>query len=141
LYVLPQLTYIRLTVCFIIRFSASLPPQLRIRSDYPNQINNVCAFPYIFRGALDCRATCINEEMKIACTNAIAELARTKDGWLEDDSECPDFGRDYILPKPFDKRLLLAVAPAVAQAAADSGCARQPLDKAEYVARLQHQVF
>ena len=91
-------------------------------------------------GALDCRATCINEEMKIACTNAIAELARTKDGWLED-TACPDFGRDYILPKPFDKRILLHVAPAVAKAAADSGCARQPLDNSEYIARLQHQVW
>src|SRR6476659_5996388 len=94
------------------------------RSDYPNQINNVLCFPFIFRGALDCGATTINEEMKLAAVRAIAVLAH---------AEIPEvvaqaygaaglrFGRDYLIPKPFDPRLIEVVAPAVAQAAADSG--------------------
>ena len=107
------------------------------RSDYPNQVNNVLGFPFIFRGALDCRASCINEEMKLAAVKALARLAR---------EEVPDsvskaygnvkfaFGRDYIIPKPFDPRVLLHVAPAIAQAAMDSGVARQPLeDIAKYI--------
>ncbi|MDE7346904.1 MAG: hypothetical protein K2N48_09240 [Muribaculaceae bacterium] len=100
------------------------------RSDYPNQINNVLGFPYIFRGALDCGATTINEEMKVAAARAIAELAR---------QEVPDtivkayggrhleFGPDYILPKPFDRRLLTVVAPAVIEAAMQSGVARKEI--------------
>lgn len=100
------------------------------RSDYPNQVNNVLGFPYIFRGALDCRATTINEEMKVAATYAIAQLAHEPVP-----QEVLDiyglkelhFGPYYILPKPFDKRMLTIVAPAVAKAAADSGVANKPV--------------
>jgi malate dehydrogenase (oxaloacetate-decarboxylating)(NADP+) len=111
------------------------------RSDYPNQVNNILGFPFIFRGALDCRASCINEEMKLAAVKALAELAR---------EECPDsvckaygnqkfvFGPNYIIPKPFDPRVLLHVAPAIAQAAMESGVARQPIeDMAKYVEQLE----
>ncbi len=111
------------------------------RSDYPNQVNNVLGFPFIFRGALDVRATTINEEMKKAAVYALAELAR---------EECPDsvcraygnvkfsFGRDYIIPKPFDPRALLRVAPAIAKAAMDSGVAREPIaDMDKYVEHLE----
>lgn len=98
------------------------------RSDYPNQVNNVLGFPYIFRGALDSRATGINEEMKLAATYAIAHLAKEpvpeevlKVYGLKE----LQFGRDYILPKPFDKRLLYHVSPAVAKAAMESGVARR----------------
>jgi len=111
------------------------------RSDYPNQVNNVLGFPFIFRGALDVRATTINEEMKKAAVFALAELAR---------EECPDsvcraygnvkfsFGRNYIIPKPFDPRALLRVAPAVAKAAMESGVARQPIEDMEkYVEHLE----
>jgi malate dehydrogenase (oxaloacetate-decarboxylating)(NADP+) len=109
------------------------------RSDYPNQVNNVLGFPYIFRGALDVGARCINEEMKLAAALSLAELAR---------QDVPDrvrqaygglalrFGPDYIIPKPFDQRVLYWVAPAVAKAAVDSGVARTPLDPAEYRERL-----
>ena len=101
------------------------------RSDYPNQINNVLGFPYIFRAALDCRATTINEEMKKAAAIAIAALAH--EPVPEDlakaygDSELT-FGRHYILPKPFDKRLLTTVAPAIIRAAENSGVARYHID-------------
>jgi len=111
------------------------------RSDYPNQVNNVLGFPFIFRGALDCRASCINEEMKLAAVHALAQLAR---------EEVPDsvskaygnvkfaFGRDYIIPKPFDPRVLLHVAPAIARAAMESGVARQPIeDMAKYIENLE----
>ena len=111
------------------------------RSDYPNQVNNVLGFPFIFRGALDCRATCINEEMKLAAVKALAQLAR---------EECPDavckaygnqkfvFGPNYIIPKPFDPRVLLHVAPAIAKAAMESGVARQPIeDMAKYIEHLE----
>ncbi|SNB45961.1 NADP-dependent malic enzyme [Geobacter sp. DSM 9736] len=111
------------------------------RSDYPNQVNNVLGFPFIFRGALDVRATTINEDMKKAAVFALADLAR---------EECPDsvcraygnkkftFGPEYIIPKPFDPRALLRVAPAVAKAAMDSGVARQPIqDLAKYVEQLE----
>jgi malate dehydrogenase (oxaloacetate-decarboxylating)(NADP+) len=101
------------------------------RSDYANQINNVLGFPYIFRAALDCRATEINEDMKVAAARAIASLARQP----VPQSLCRaygvdrlTFGRDYILPKPFDKRLLKTVAPAIAKAAAESGVARRPIE-------------
>lgn len=114
------------------------------RSDYPNQINNVLGFPYIFRGALDCRATDINEAMKIAAAHAIAALAReavpdsVKELYGVSGLE---FGPDYILPKPFDRRLLTAVPPAVAQAAADSGVARAPItDLKRYASTLSHYV-
>lgn len=114
------------------------------RSDYPNQINNVLGFPYIFRGALDCRATDINEAMKIAAAHAIAALAReavpdsVKELYGVSGLE---FGPDYILPKPFDRRLLTAVPPAVVQAAADSGVARAPItDLKRYASTLSHYV-
>ena len=107
------------------------------RSDYPNQVNNVIAFPYIFRGALDARARKINEEMKLAATAAIAALARepvTAEAGLE--GPPPSFGRAYLIPKPFDRRLLSRVPVAVAEAAAKSGVARLTLDPAEYRARM-----
>ncbi len=99
------------------------------RSDYPNQVNNVLGFPYLFRGALDINARAINDEMKIACARALADLAR---------QDVPDevamaygtklkFGRDYILPTPFDPRLIYLVPPAVAKAGMDTGCARRPI--------------
>ncbi|BCS53023.1 NADP-dependent malic enzyme [Geobacter sp. SVR] len=111
------------------------------RSDYPNQVNNVLGFPFIFRGALDVRASCINEAMKLAAVHALAKLAR---------EECPDsvskaygnekfcFGPRYIIPKPFDPRVLLHVAPAIAQAAMDTGVARQPItDMDRYIEHLE----
>jgi malate dehydrogenase (oxaloacetate-decarboxylating)(NADP+) len=111
------------------------------RSDYPNQVNNVLGFPFIFRGALDCRASCINEEMKLAAVKALAQLAREE----VPDSVCKAygnqkfvFGPNYIIPKPFDPRVLLHVAPAIAQAAMDSGVARQPIeDMAKYIEHLE----
>ena len=101
------------------------------RSDFPNQVNNVLGFPYIFRGALDVRATSINEEMKIAAVYAIAEL--TKSTVPEAVNEAYEdttlhFGREYIIPKPTDPRLITAVAPAVARAAMETGVARQPIE-------------
>ena len=100
------------------------------RSDYPNQVNNVLGFPYIFRGALDVRAKTINMEMKIAAANALAELARED---VPDDVAAayqgarPRFGREYIIPAPFDPRLISIVPAAVAKAAMDSGVARKPI--------------
>jgi malate dehydrogenase (oxaloacetate-decarboxylating)(NADP+) len=100
------------------------------RSDYPNQVNNVLGFPFIFRGALDCRATTINDEMKLAASHALAELAK---------EDVPDsvlraygkdrfaFGREYLIPKPFDYRVLLNVPVAVARAAAETGVAQHPI--------------
>ncbi len=101
------------------------------RSDYPNQVNNVLGFPFIFRGALDVKASAINEEMKMAATRALAELAKKKVpemvinayGGLDF-----EFGREYIIPKPFDPRVLWNVAPAVARAAIETGVARQPIE-------------
>ncbi|HYK75484.1 MAG TPA: NADP-dependent malic enzyme [Daejeonella sp.] len=98
------------------------------RSDYPNQVNNVLGFPYIFRGALDVRATAINEEMKIAAVRAIAELAKKpvpEAVNLAYNAKNLKFSKDYIIPKPIDFRLITTVSPAVAQAAIDSGVARQ----------------
>ena len=100
------------------------------RSDYPNQVNNVLGFPYIFRGALDVRATTINEEMKKAAVIALADLA--KEAVPEQVNVAYDqtrltFGRDYIIPKPFDPRLISVVPPAVAKAAMDSGVAQFPI--------------
>ncbi|MEH6411757.1 MAG: NADP-dependent malic enzyme [Hyphomonas sp.] len=100
------------------------------RSDYPNQVNNVLGFPYIFRGALDVRARGINEEMKVACAQALAELARED---VPDEVAAayhgsrPSFGRDYIIPSPFDPRLISHIPPFVAQAAMDTGVARKPI--------------
>lgn len=101
------------------------------RSDYPNQVNNVLCFPFIFRGALDVGASVINEEMKLACVKAIAELAQVEQS---DDmataygGEDLRFGPEYIIPKPFDSRLIVQIAPAVAQAAMDSGVAARPIE-------------
>jgi len=110
------------------------------RSDYPNQVNNVLGFPYLFRGALDIHARAINDEMKIACARALAELAR---------EDVPDevamaygrklsFGRDYIIPTPFDPRLIHVIPPAVAKAGMDTGVARRPIiDMAGYAQSLR----
>jgi len=109
------------------------------RSDYPNQVNNVLCFPYIFRGALDCGATKITEEMKLACVRQIADLAKADiseevaNAYAGQDLA---FGPDYLIPKPFDTRLILRIAPAVAKAAADSGVATRPL--ADLDAYRQH---
>jgi malate dehydrogenase (oxaloacetate-decarboxylating)(NADP+) len=99
------------------------------RSDYPNQVNNVLGFPYIFRGALDVRATTINMEMKIAAARALAALARedVPDEVAAAYGARPKFGPDYIIPVPFDPRLISSVPPAVAQAAMDTGVARKPI--------------
>jgi len=106
------------------------------RSDYPNQVNNVLGFPFIFRGALDVRATTINEEMKIAAAKALADLARQQvpeEVAAAYGGKAPHFGPDYIIPAPFDPRLMEIVPAAVAQAAMDTGVARKPiLDMAEY---------
>ncbi|MDP3278186.1 MAG: NADP-dependent malic enzyme [Deltaproteobacteria bacterium] len=113
------------------------------RSDFPNQVNNVLGYPYVFRGALDVRARTVNEAMKLAAVRAIAELAR---------ADVPDrvtqayglkqlkFGREYIIPKPFDDRVLLWVAPAIAQAAMDSGVARDTIDLEKYKEQLAQRV-
>ncbi len=113
------------------------------RSDYPNQVNNVLGFPYLFRGALDIHARAINDEMKIACAQALADLAR---------EDVPDevamaygkkltFGRDYIIPTPFDPRLIHVIPPAVAKAGMDTGCARRPIiDMEAYVESLRERL-
>ncbi|MCA0273960.1 MAG: NADP-dependent malic enzyme [Proteobacteria bacterium] len=113
------------------------------RSDYPNQVNNVLGFPYLFRGALDIHARAINDEMKIACANALAKLAR---------EDVPDevamaygrkltFGRDYIIPTPFDPRLIYVIPPAVAKAGMDTGVARRPIiDMAGYELSLKSRM-
>ncbi|QGZ38019.1 malate dehydrogenase (oxaloacetate-decarboxylating)(NADP+) [Pseudoduganella flava] len=115
------------------------------RSDYPNQVNNVLCFPYIFRGALDCGATRITEAMKQACVVAIAALAEAEVSETVAAAyagQALSFGPDYIIPKPFDQRLMAAIAPAVAQAAAESGVATQPIaDLAAYRAQLEQQVY
>ena len=107
------------------------------RSDYPNQVNNVLGFPFIFRGALDVQASRINEPMKVACARALAELAKrgkvvpqiVRDAYGNENFE---LGPNYVIPKPFDPRLLTYVVPAVAQAAMDSGVARRKIDIVEY---------
>jgi malate dehydrogenase (oxaloacetate-decarboxylating)(NADP+) len=113
------------------------------RSDYPNQVNNVLGFPFIFRGALDVRATAINDEMKLAATRALAALAK---------EDVPDsvraaygvtrmeFGPDYIIPKPFDSRVLIWEASAVAKAAMETGVAQQPIDLEEYKEQLERRL-
>ncbi len=114
------------------------------RSDFPNQVNNVLGFPSIFRGALDVRATAINDEMKLAATHALADLAKQD----VSDSICQiygvkrlAFGRDYFIPKPFDPRVLIWEASAVAKAAIASGVARSPLDIDEYRDRLEKRLI
>ncbi len=114
------------------------------RSDYPNQVNNVLGFPFIFRGALDVRATAINEEMKLAAVRALADLAKepVPDGVLLAYNE-PDitYGKEYIIPKPLDPRLITAVAPAVAKAAMDSGVAQHNIEDWEkYKIRLRKRL-
>jgi malate dehydrogenase (oxaloacetate-decarboxylating)(NADP+) len=115
------------------------------RSDYPNQVNNVLCFPFIFRGALDVGATTINEEMKLAAVEAIAELARVEASEVVAAAyggSAPVFGPEYIIPKPFDPRLILQIAPAVARAAMASGVARRPIDDfAAYRRELERFVF
>lgn len=101
------------------------------RSDYPNQVNNVLCFPFIFRGALDCGATTINEEMKIACVKALADLAMAETSDIVQSAfggKATNFGPEKILPKPFDPRLIIELAPAVAKAAMDSGVATRPIE-------------
>jgi len=110
------------------------------RSDYPNQVNNVLGFPFIFRGALDVRATEINEAMKVAAAEALADLARqdVSDEVVKAYGDQPlQFGPDYIIPKPLDPRVLFEITPAVANAAVESGAARQELDMDAYVEELE----
>jgi malate dehydrogenase (oxaloacetate-decarboxylating)(NADP+) len=115
------------------------------RTDYPNQVNNVLCFPYIFRGALDCGATTITDEMEIAAVHAIAELAQAEQSDVVAAAYVGEklaFGPEYLIPKPFDPRLMIKIAPAVAQAAADSGVALRPIaDMDAYRDRLQSFVF
>ena len=110
------------------------------RSDYPNQINNVLGFPYLFRGALDVRATTINKEMKVAAANALANLAQQPvpaDVKALYPNETLEFGIGYIIPKPFDRRLFVEVSYAVAEAAVKTGVARAKVDLAEYRKSLE----
>ena len=115
------------------------------RTDYPNQVNNVLCFPYIFRGALDCGATTITAEMEIAAVHAIADLAQAEQSEEVAAAyvgEALAFGPEYLIPKPFDPRLMMKIAPAVAQAAADSGVALRPIaDMAAYSDHLQTFVY
>jgi malate dehydrogenase (oxaloacetate-decarboxylating)(NADP+) len=115
------------------------------RSDYPNQVNNVLCFPYIFRGALDCGATTITDEMEIAAVHAIADLAQAEQSEVVAAAYAGEqlaFGPEYLIPKPFDPRLMIKIAPAVAQAAADSGVAMRPIqDMDAYRVRLQSFVY
>ncbi|MBD8555834.1 NADP-dependent malic enzyme [Rhizobium sp. CFBP 8762] len=115
------------------------------RSDFPNQVNNVLCFPYIFRGALDCGARTINEEMKMAAVRAIASLAREEPSDVAArayTTETPVFGPDYLIPSPFDQRLILRIAPAVARAAAETGVANRPIaDYDAYLDQLNRFVF
>lgn len=115
------------------------------RSDFPNQVNNVLCFPYIFRGALDVGATAINDEMKMACVHAIAELARMESSDVAAqayEGMETKFGPEYLIPQPFDPRLLIQLAPAVAKAAMDSGVATRPIEDFDaYRERLQQYVF
>ncbi len=115
------------------------------RSDYPNQVNNVLCFPYIFRGALDAGASTITDEMEIAAVHAIAELAQAEQSEVVAAvyvGEQLAFGPEYLIPKPFDPRLMIKIAPAVAQAAADSGVALRPIeDMAAYREKLQSFVY
>jgi malate dehydrogenase (oxaloacetate-decarboxylating)(NADP+) len=113
------------------------------RSDYPNQVNNVLGFPFIFRGALDVRATTINDEMKLAATLALASLAKedVPDSVLRAYSiDRLKFGREYIIPKPFDPRVLIWEASAVAQAAMETGVAQQPVDLKQYREELERRL-
>jgi malate dehydrogenase (oxaloacetate-decarboxylating)(NADP+) len=110
------------------------------RSDFPNQINNVLGFPFIFRGALDVRARAINDEMMMAASFALAHLAKesvSKEVLEAYQLDHLEFGPDYIVPKPLDRRVCLWEAPAVAKAAIESGAARLDLDLSQYVNQLE----
>ncbi|WP_356447959.1 phosphate acyltransferase, partial [Streptomyces sp. NPDC006624] len=114
------------------------------RSDYPNQVNNALCFPYIFRGALDVGATVINEDMKLACVRAIAALARMESSDLGSayGGDVPTFGPEYLIPRPFDPRLLVMLAPAVAKAAMESGVAARPIvDMDAYEEKLSQYIY
>src|SRR5207344_2771922 len=115
------------------------------RSDYPNQVNNALCFPFIFRGALDVGATTINEAMKIAAVNAIADLATAEQSDIVAAAygeQNVRFGPEYLIPRPFDPRLIVQIAPAVAKAAMDSGVATRPIaDFAAYRERLLQFVY
>ncbi|ANJ99801.1 NADP-dependent oxaloacetate-decarboxylating malate dehydrogenase [Serratia plymuthica] len=115
------------------------------RSDYPNQVNNVLCFPFIFRGALDVGATTINEEMKLACVHAIADLALAEQNDVVASAygdQDLSFGPEYIIPKPFDPRLIVKIAPAVARAAMESGVATRPIEDFDaYVEKLSEFVY
>jgi len=113
------------------------------RSDYPNQVNNVLGFPFIFRGALDVRAKAINEEMKVAAAYSLANLA--KEGADENVAKAYgeksfEFGREYLVPKPFDPRVLVWESVAVAKAAIESGVSRINIDLDEYEEKLERKV-
>jgi malate dehydrogenase (oxaloacetate-decarboxylating)(NADP+) len=110
------------------------------RSDYPNQVNNVLGFPFIFRGALDVRSTVINEEMKVAASHALADLAKqdVPDSVIKAYGNKPiRFGPDYVIPKPFDPRVLIWEASAVAKAAMETGMAKKKIDIEEYRHQLE----
>ncbi|RMX18538.1 NADP-dependent malic enzyme [Vandammella animalimorsus] len=115
------------------------------RSDYPNQVNNVLCFPYLFRGALDCGATAITDEMEVAAVHAIAELAQAEQSEEVARAYVGEklmFGPEYVIPKPFDPRLMIKIAPAVARAAQASGVASRPIEDMDaYVQRLQNFVY
>jgi malate dehydrogenase (oxaloacetate-decarboxylating)(NADP+) len=115
------------------------------RTDFPNQVNNVLCFPYIFRGALDCGATEINQEMKLACIRAIADLTLAEPSEVAAKAmggEAKRFGPDYLIPSPFDPRLILQLAPAVAKAAMETGVATRPIEDLEaYAQSLERFVF
>ncbi len=113
------------------------------RSDYPNQVNNVLCFPFIFRGALDVGATRITDEMKLACVHAIADLAQAEQSdvvAMAYGGQDLSFGPEYIIPTPFDPRLIVKIAPAVAKAAMDSGVATRPIADMEALPPAAHQL-
>jgi malate dehydrogenase (oxaloacetate-decarboxylating)(NADP+) len=114
------------------------------RSDYPNQVNNLLGFPYIFRGALDVRARAINDEMKIAASYALAALAKepvTLEVLNAYNLDHLEFGPDYVVPKPIDQRVCLWEAPAVARAAMESGAARRSINLEQYRELLANRFF
>ncbi len=115
------------------------------RSDFPNQVNNVLCFPFIFRGALDCGATCINAEMKVACVEAISALAKAETTEVVANAYSAEdlkFGPNYLIPKPLDPRLMMHIAPAVAKAAHDSGVALRPIeDISAYKQKLSQYIY
>jgi len=113
------------------------------RSDYPNQINNVLGFPFIFRGALDVEATCINEEMKVAASHALASLAKEpviKEVLKAYKLKRLEYGTDYLIPKPFDPRVFIYESKAVAKAAMESGVARKKIDIEQYEKDLEKRL-